>query len=62
MQRDNKMARKRSKYEKEEALSGRELRRNELAVAVVDRVHRHKMQLRRTIKKPGRLIDIGDTN
>jgi hypothetical protein len=60
-QRDNKMLRKRGR-EEEEASSGRKLRRTELAVAVVDRRHRHKMQLRRTIKKPVRFIEVCDTN
>jgi hypothetical protein len=55
------MARKRGR-EEEEASGGRKLRRTELAVAVVDRRHRHKMQLRRTIRKPVRLTEVCDTN
>jgi hypothetical protein len=54
------MARKRDR--EEEALSGRKLRRAEMIVAVVDMRHRHKMQLRRTIRKPNRLIEVCDTN
>jgi hypothetical protein len=62
-QRDNKMARKRGREEEEEeASSGRKLRRPELAVTVVDRRHRHKMQLKRTIRKPVRLVEVCDTN
>jgi hypothetical protein len=55
------MARKGGR-EEGEASSGRKLRRTVLAVAVVDRRHRHKMQLKRTIRKPVRLIDVCDTN
>jgi hypothetical protein len=58
--RDNEMARKRGREEEEEAPSRRKLR-TELAVAVVDRRQRHKMQLRRTIRKPVRLIEVCDT-
>jgi hypothetical protein len=53
------MVRKRGR--EEEASRGRKLR-TELAVPVVDRRHRHKMQLRRKIKKPVRLIEVCDTN
>jgi hypothetical protein len=60
-QRDKKIARKRGR-EEEEALSGRKLRRTEMTVAVVVRRHSHKMQLRRTIRKPVRLIEFCDTN
>jgi hypothetical protein len=61
-QRDNKIARKRGREEEEEALSGRKLRRTEMTVAVVDRRYRHKMQLRRKIRKPVRLIEVCGTN
>jgi hypothetical protein len=54
------MAKKRGR-EEEEASSGRKLRRTQLAVAVVDRTHRHKMQFRRTIRKPVCLIEVCDT-
>jgi hypothetical protein len=57
-QRDKKMAKKRGR-EEEEASSGRKLRTE---LAVVDRRHRHKMQLRRTIRRPVRLIEVCDTN
>jgi hypothetical protein len=60
-QRDDKMVRKRGR-EEDGASSGRKLRRTELAVAVVDRRHRHKMQLRRIIRKPVRLIEVCDAN
>jgi hypothetical protein len=56
------MERKRGREEEEEASGGRKLRRTELAVAVVNRRHMHKMQLRRTIRKPVRLIEDCDTN
>jgi hypothetical protein len=59
-QRDKNMARKRGRQE--EASNGRKLRRTEIIVAVVDRRHRHKMQLRKTIRKPVRLIEVCDTN
>jgi hypothetical protein len=55
------MTRKRGR-EEEEASSGRKLRRTEIAVSVVDRRHRHKMQIRRTRRKPVRLIEVCDTN
>jgi hypothetical protein len=49
--------------EEEEALSGRKLRRtDEMTVAVVNRRHRHKLQLRRTIRNPVCLIKVCDTN
>jgi hypothetical protein len=56
------MARKRGREEEgEEALSGRKLK-TEMTVAVLDRRHRHKIQLRRTIMKPVHLIKVCDTN
>jgi hypothetical protein len=48
--------------EEEESSGGRKLRRTELAVAVVDRTHRQKMQLRRTKWKPVRLMEVCDIN
>jgi hypothetical protein len=59
-QRDKKMARKRGR--EEEASGGRKLRRTEIRVTVVDKRHRHKIQLRRTVRKPVRLIDVCNTN
>jgi hypothetical protein len=56
------MARKRVREEKKEASSGRKLRRTAMTVAVVDRRHRHKMQLRRTIRKPVCLIEVCENN
>jgi hypothetical protein len=49
-------------FPEEKTSSGRELRRTELAVAVVDRRHRHKIQLIKTIRKPVHLIEVCDTN